>query len=115
MIKVESKAERGVTQMHLSGSTIDIAIETGNIVRTIYLQIKEYDEQAAKVYKDAVVKGMDIAFLTDEEIEEVFEKIESGGEKDHEEAKEDFDELIKALEDLKENLKKIAEDCDGEA
>ena len=68
MIKIETK--NGNCTVGISGSLSTLCSDTMIIIRSIYNGIKEEDKEAAETYKKMIVKEIEMAFKSDDEIHE---------------------------------------------
>lgn len=102
MIKLEC-ANGEIEMLAVSGSTLDIAGDFLSVIRDVYGHMKKQNEGGAKVFKECIESGMEIVFLTDDEINEKIAKID---EETKGKAGEVIDELEKAVEELKKHFGK---------
>lgn len=96
MIKFNS--ETG--ELLISGSVIDLSIESLAFIRSIYRSIGEENEQAAEVYKDFFDKMIKNAFLSSEELNEQAEEAKKQTFKTMDSIKELLDELKGKMEHM---------------
>ena len=94
MIKFDS--ENG--KLEISGSVMDISVESLAFLRSVYRSINEENDKAAEVYKDFLEKMIKNAFLSSEELDRQAEEAKKQTFKTMESIKGFLDELREKME-----------------
>lgn len=94
MIKFDS--ENG--KLEISGSIMDISVESLAFLRSVYRSINEENDKAAEVYKDFLEKMIKNAFLSSEELNKQAEEAKKQTFKTMESIKGLLDELREKME-----------------
>ena len=94
MIKFDS--ENG--KLEITGSIMDLSVESLAFIRSVYRSINEENEKAAEVYKDFLEKMIKNAFLSSEELDRQAEEAKKQTFKTMESIKGLLDELREKME-----------------
>ena len=101
MIKFDS--ENG--KLEITGSIMDISVESLAFLRSVYRSISEENEKAAEVYKDFLEKMIKNAFLSSEELDRQAEEAKKQTFKTMESIKGLLDELREKMERADDEFK----------
>jgi len=107
MIRFDS--EKG--ELLISGSVIDLSVESLAFIRSVYRSISEENPEAAEVYKDFFDKMIKSAFLSSEELDRQVEEAKKQAFKRMDSLKELLDELKGKMEHMNDK----SEESDGSA
>ena len=68
---IDLKINHGMASIQVLGSTSDITTETLLGIKGIYEGLKERDSECAEMYKEMILKTINTAFLTTEEVHDL--------------------------------------------
>ena len=94
MIRFDSENAK----LEISGTVMDISVESLAFIRSIYITIAEKDKKAAAVYKDFFVNMIKTAFLSREELNRQTEEARNETFRTMDSIKELLDQLKERME-----------------
>ena len=109
---IEFNTETGL--FHIKGSVAELTAEMLSTIKIMYMDICENSAEAGEIFKTMMEKYIHTAFLSEDTIKQMADKSEKA-------AKQQRDELINMLDDLKDtilkhttHLDKDVKDSDGD-
>jgi ribosome-binding protein aMBF1 (putative translation factor) len=96
---IKAYTNYGTSEIHVEGTVRELYADTMVVIKELYNRLKKDNPECAESYKQYVIKGIETAFMSDEEMHDhLMKKLLDVMVKGFEE-----NELIQELKDLKKS------------